>query len=272
MCTARCRAPGAPGAPAGGPLPGADAAGHVLARAAGDAVDLPAARRAPSGPCRRPHRAGRADCPTGRGSQAEGWRFDQLPAGTRARCSPAFRRSTRPPSRRCRRGRRRRCAWAGTRRVARGLCGHPPRGAATRWYPTIGVSHGTVTGCVTEHGVPMAGFDHEFTTGSLFAAQAQAFMLGHIHRHQTGSRTAVWCLCRFDRALPPRRAGDKGFVLWEVGASVTRFELVPTPARRTVDLFFEGKPDLRGSRRRCRIRAWKVPCARALGGGRRGSA
>jgi exonuclease SbcD len=25
---------------------------------------------------------------------------------------------------------------------------------------------------------------------------------------------------------------------------VTRFELVPTPARRTVDLFFDGKPDL----------------------------
>lgn len=38
--------------------------------------------------------------------------------------------------------------------------------------------------------------------------------------------------------------GDKGFVLWEVGASAVAFELVPTPARRTVDLFFEGKPDL----------------------------
>ncbi|MFY7855237.1 MAG: metallophosphoesterase family protein, partial [Rubrivivax sp.] len=30
--------------------------------------------------------------------------------------------------------------------------------------PTLAVSHGTVFGCVTEHGVPMAGFDHEFTT------------------------------------------------------------------------------------------------------------
>ena len=49
--------------------------------------------------------------------------------------------------------------------------------------PTIGVAHGTVTGCVTEHGVPMAGFDHEFTTCALFAAKAQAFLLGHIHRH-----------------------------------------------------------------------------------------
>jgi exonuclease SbcD len=38
--------------------------------------------------------------------------------------------------------------------------------------------------------------------------------------------------------------GDKGFVLWEVDASVTRFEPVATLALRTVDLFFEGKPDL----------------------------
>jgi exonuclease SbcD len=51
--------------------------------------------------------------------------------------------------------------------------------------PTVGVSHGTVYGCLTEHGVPMAGFDHEFTTGALFGARAQAFMPGHIHRHQS---------------------------------------------------------------------------------------
>jgi exonuclease SbcD len=35
----------------------------------------------------------------------------------------------------------------------------------------------------------MAGFDHEFTTGSLFAAGAQAVLLGHIHRHQ------LWLRC-----------------------------------------------------------------------------
>ena len=31
----------------------------------------------------------------------------------------------------------------------------------------------------------MAGFDHEFTAGSLFGAGAQAFLLGHIHKHQS---------------------------------------------------------------------------------------
>ena len=33
-------------------------------------------------------------------------------------------------------------------------------------------------------------------------------------------------------------------MVWDVGACTTRFELVPTPARRTVDLFFNGKPNL----------------------------
>lgn len=111
--------------------------------------------------------------------------------------------------------------------------------------PTVGVSHGTVTGCITEHGVPMAGFDHEFTSGALFLARAQAFMLGHIHRHQHWEQEGrivayAGSIGRFHHG----ELGDKGFVLWEVGAAMTRFDLVPTPARRTVDLFFDGKPDL----------------------------
>lgn len=36
----------------------------------------------------------------------------------------------------------------------------------------------------------------------------------------------------------------KGFLLWEVGAAVVRFRLIETPARRTVDLVFEGLPDV----------------------------
>ena len=88
-------------------------------------------------------------------------------------------------------------------------CAPSHRGTGTRAHsgiPTAVVSHGTVSGCTTEHGVPMAGLDHEFTTGSLFAAEASAVMLGHIHRHQ------IWesgrppdCLRRLDRTLPLRR-------------------------------------------------------------------
>ena len=126
--------------------------------------------------------------------------------------------------------------------------------AYTRGLPTIAVSHGTVFGCLSEHGVPMAGFDHEFTTGALFAAQAQAFMLGHIHRHQAWERRGTGmegmaehqCIAyagsigRFHYG----EEGGKGFLLWKIGAGDVRFTLEPTPARRTLDVVFDGKPDL----------------------------
>lgn len=91
----------------------------------------------------------------------------------------------------------------------------------------------------------MAGFDHEFTTGALFAAGAQAFMLGHIHRHQAWEQDGRWIayagsIGRFHYG----EQGDKGYLLWAVGAATARCALVPTPARRTLDLVFEGTPDL----------------------------
>ncbi len=114
---------------------------------------------------------------------------------------------------------------------------------------TLLVSHGTVFGCTTEHGVPMAGFDHEFTTGSLFDAGAQAVLLGHIHRHQcwerddSGGRRCIayaGSIGRFHHG----EAGDKGFLLWQVGPDSAACHLEATPARRTVDICFDGKPDL----------------------------
>lgn len=80
---------------------------------------------------------------------------------------------------------------------------------------------------------------------SLFAARAQAFLLGHIHQHQgwqdEGRRVAyAGSIGRYHHG--EREA--KGFLLWEVGAASAGCELVATPARRTVDLVFEGLPDL----------------------------
>ncbi len=115
--------------------------------------------------------------------------------------------------------------------------------------PSLGVSHGTVFGCLSEHGVPMAGFDHEFTTGALFAAETQAFLLGHIHRHQAWRRDGPagrQCIAypgsigRFHHG----EEGDKGFLLWQVGADGADCTLHTTPARRTIDICFEGRPDL----------------------------
>lgn len=111
--------------------------------------------------------------------------------------------------------------------------------------PTLGVSHGTVYGCVTEHGVPMAGFDHEFTTGSLFGAGAQAFLLGHIHKHQSWQQDGrVIAYAGSIGRLHYGEEGDKGFLLWTVGAASACFELIATPARRTVEISFEGRPNL----------------------------
>src|SRR5690606_17302718 len=110
-------------------------------------------------------------------------------------------------------------------------------------------------GAVSEHGVPMAGFDHEFTTGALFDAQAQAFLLGHIHRHQAWERAGVDGRQRVAYAGSIGRfhygeEGDKGWLLWEVDADGADFDLRPTPARRTLDVCFDGKPDLDALRQR----------------------
>jgi exonuclease SbcD len=181
-------------------------------------------------------------------SASDGWRFDSIPAGLLAlfTCVPTVNKAVVAAA-----------VGAGAAAQAVGeqladlLQGFAPihRAARVLGMPTIGVSHGTVFGCVSEHGVPMAGFDHEFTTGSLFAAEAQAFLLGHIHRHQS------W---QFDGAAGRQRIaypgsigrfhhgeeGAKGFLLWDVDADGAQFTLEPTPARRTIDIVFDGRPDL----------------------------
>jgi DNA repair protein SbcD/Mre11 len=181
---------------------------------------------------------------TGAWRESDGWRFDSVPDDARVifTCVPTVNKATVAGS-----------VGAADAGITMGhelaalLAGYATINQVARQaqVPTVGVSHGTVTGCLTEHGVPMAGFDHEFTSGALFAAQAQAFMLGHIHRHQhweQDGRVVAYAgsIGRFHHG----EQGDKGFLLWDVGATQSRFELVPTPARRTVDLFFDGKPDL----------------------------
>ncbi|QBY56402.1 metallophosphoesterase family protein [Cupriavidus oxalaticus] len=110
---------------------------------------------------------------------------------------------------------------------------------------TIGVSHGTVNGCQTEHGVPMAGFDHEFTIGALFDADCDAFMLGHIHRAQQWAqegRVVAYpgSIGRFHYG----EIGDKGYLRWQIAPGRAEASLVATPARQTVCIDFDGPPDM----------------------------
>jgi DNA repair protein SbcD/Mre11 len=119
------------------------------------------------------------------------------------------------------------------------------RQARSAGIATVGVSHGTVSGCVTEHGVPMAGLDHEFTTTALFSAEASAFMLGHIHKHQVwreGNRLVAYA--GSIGRLHYGEEDDKGFILWTVDADGARLDFVATPARRMVHLDFDAKPDI----------------------------
>ncbi len=110
--------------------------------------------------------------------------------------------------------------------------------------PTLGVSHGTVSGCETEHGVPMMGLDHEFTTGALFSAQCSAFMLGHIHKMQAWERDGHWIA--YPGSIGRLHYGEidpKGCLLWEVSAEGASFEFCETPARRMIHLEFTGLPE-----------------------------
>ncbi|SDR54948.1 exonuclease SbcD [Paraburkholderia fungorum] len=112
--------------------------------------------------------------------------------------------------------------------------------------PTIGVSHGTVNGCTTEHGVTMAGFDHEFSLGALFDAQCSAFMLGHIHKEQfwtrEGRRIAYpGSIGRFHYG----EEGEKGYLLWGVYAEEADSLPVSTPSRQMISIDFDGPPDMK---------------------------
>jgi exonuclease SbcD len=117
--------------------------------------------------------------------------------------------------------------------------------------PSMVISHGTVDMCETEHGVPMAGNDHELGVGALFSADADAVALGHIHKHQSWNNgfagkdfmqviAYAGSIGRFHHG----ELGDKGCLMWTISPGNPHFELVSTPTRKTVDIFFDGEPDL----------------------------
>jgi len=188
--------------------------------------------------------------PGGQWLASNGWRFESVPDGVIAlfSCVPTVNKAVVAAAV----GPTEAAAAVGEELTAL-LRGFAPTNVAARaaGIPTIGVSHGTVYGCVTEHGVPMAGFDHEFTTASLFSANATAFLLGHIHKHQTWEQDGrVIAYPGSIGRLHYGEEGEKGFLLWEVGAAVVRFSLVPTPAKRTVEINFDGLTNLEELRTR----------------------
>ena len=111
--------------------------------------------------------------------------------------------------------------------------------------PTLGVSHGTVHNSMTEHGVPMHGTDHEYTSGTLFSAGCSAFLLNHIHLHQQWEVNAR--RIAYSGSLPRLHygeIGDKGWLLWTVSATAADFEIHKSPAQEFAEFVFRGVPDL----------------------------
>ena len=109
--------------------------------------------------------------------------------------------------------------------------------------PCIALGHGTVSGCLTEHDVPMAGMDHEFSVGGLFALEASAVMLGHIHKHQTWQNESrmIGYAGSLGR-LHHGEIGDKGAVMWNITPDMASCEQIVTPTRRSVTLEFDTLP------------------------------
>ncbi|MBU3625851.1 metallophosphatase family protein [Polynucleobacter sp. JS-Safj-400b-B2] len=115
--------------------------------------------------------------------------------------------------------------------------------------PTIFVSHGTVDGCMTEHGVPMHGSDHEFSLGAIYQASCSAGMIGHIHKHQhwETDQSGYKQIVAYPGSIGRNHYGELGekhYLLWDIGSHDVSFEPVVTPSCKMIDLTFDGPPDL----------------------------
>lgn len=111
--------------------------------------------------------------------------------------------------------------------------------------PSVFTSHGTVAGCVTEHGQVLVSPDHEFGTAELFALGYDAVALGHIHKQQVW-REGGQCIA-YAGSIARLCAGDydpKGWLLWSLEPGHAVCENVATPARDMIELTFDGVPDM----------------------------
>lgn len=124
--------------------------------------------------------------------------------------------------------------WGVTNSAAR-LCG----------IPTVCVAHGTVNGAVTETARVMVSQDHEMSAGAMFAAEASAVLMGHIHRRQFWEHEGRQIAYPGSiTKLIHGHQGETGALIWDVRADGADFEAVDTPSRRMIDLTYDGPPDM----------------------------
>lgn len=130
------------------------------------------------------------------------------------------------------------------------LSSYAPTNAQLRaqGIPTILAGHGTVGGAITEVGTPMMGQDHEFSLGTLFAANTTATMLGHIHHHQVWTRqtNGTQQVVAYSGSIGRFHYGELGekvYLIWDVQARTATIERRTTPACKMIDIVFPGAPE-----------------------------
>jgi len=132
--------------------------------------------------------------------------------------------------------------------------------------PAIFVAHGTLNGAITEHGVPMVGFDHEFSQRSIADADFTAGMLAHIHKPQRWDMDddLIISYCGSPGRYHYGEEGDKVFNRWTFAGARPSLETVTLPARRLIHISFDGPPCFdrlhAESRRSDSGRRWGRPC------------
>lgn len=111
--------------------------------------------------------------------------------------------------------------------------------------PSILTSHGTVNGCVTEHGQTLLSPDHEFGVAELISFGFDAVALGHIHKHQSWSDGAQ--VVAYAGSLGRLHGGDydpKGWINWSIKPGDVAFVLETTPARDMIEVICDGLPNM----------------------------
>jgi exonuclease SbcD len=111
--------------------------------------------------------------------------------------------------------------------------------------PTVVTAHGTVTGAINESGVPMMGLDNEMTSGALFAAEASACCVAHIHKFQAWKQNdRAIAYCSSPARLHFGELDPKGFLIWNLRPDGADFQFIETPAKRLLQIDFPGVPDM----------------------------
>lgn len=124
--------------------------------------------------------------------------------------------------------------------------------ARSRGQSSVLVSHGTLLGAITESGYSMVSPDLEFSAENLAAADADAVLLAHIHRHAiwpnvltpSGSRTSIAYPGSIARLVHGHTV-PVGFLIvdLEPGHAAT-FEFHESPSRQFLEIDFPGLPDM----------------------------